>query len=568
MSIHTKVPCCNLAYCQEASRINAAILAGESHVDIATTYNLDLPTLLSHVKHFAHDGWPTQPITQATTLTDLQKRLAAFQAQAKAAIALASEGEDGPETPDRDAGDDVAMEPQEGTVATSCGRSEPGQVTEGESAASTAKRASNRHVDTVVADVGSDGEQDSGAASSVVEAGGLVQGETWQDADSGTGEGPADGKEGSVSSYGPAGKVKVCCHLAKHPRALEIDAELLECKGSVRGLATKYGVASSAIQLHKGHVGLRIVAPLPAALSVDEVAQFEAKYSDALRPRVTVDIMSSHYDNLSIHGGQTVTVDDSAGHGVNEQIMTRTHVPQVLSNGPSENAVKRSVVKLANNDEARVLLGERIGQIANLVSLDKWNDRATVLGLVKQWGCSEQEVERLHAIASGRVRANRGNAAAQLEVAVATYKAVIAREKSYAASCYSHSLRTAMQGKGKEASMWKGLASTSSANIVATQKAIDAITIAKTQALTIQVGVSADPDFAGAMRVLATVFDALYPASDTCPGASADGEHALELWENGGDAVVGAWVRKEKARREAALFALPAQGGTGHVDDA
>lgn len=557
----TKQPCCSLAYCPDASRINAAIVSGQTHTVTAALYDIELPALLEHVKHLKSEGWPTTK-HEAVELTDLQKRLAAFQAKAAVAIALASEGEVEPSS-ESEAGegtgqrDSDSATPQKGTVNASGDIEATREPTKDESASSVAKRASNEATVTVVAD----GVVESGQGN----GGHWPSGEPWREADaeqSGSGAGDKVGEgtsTGKALSNGSMAYVRgmataesqVCCYLASHPQVMEINADLLACIGSVRGLATKYSVDHTAIQRHKVHVGLRITSPIGKPLTVDEAIQFTQRHTTLTRGQ-----SAASDPMVSAIADEASSMSDASTMVVNPSVIadtsTITDILPVLRSVSASGQNHSRLQPLIENENLRKQLGERIGQIANLVALDKWNDRATVLGLVKQWGCSEQEVERLYAIATSRVRSSRGNLASQLEVAVATYKGVISNAKTYAKSCYHSSQAAQLRGKPGEAKQWASLAATTASTIANTQKALDAVTIAKTQALTIQVGVTADPDFAGAFRLIARGLDALYP------GGSSDVEHLLELWEVGGDAVADAWLRKEKARREAAALMLPA----------
>ena len=177
-------------------------------------------------------------------------------------------------------------------------------------------------------------------------------------------------------------------------------------------------------------------------------------------------------------------------------------------------------------DDAHTV-GERVGYLANLIAVGNWQDRHSVVGLARQWACSEEDVERLHRYAAARVAKNRGSLAAQLEASVASVRKMRDAERDDAARYMQEAVRAFKDNHFTTAKHARKLAAMARAQQLSCQKHLDALTIMKPQALTIQIGPSVDPEFQRAWSTVRTILDALYP------GASIAVEDGLAAWEDG-----------------------------------
>ena len=171
--------------------------------------------------------------------------------------------------------------------------------------------------------------------------------------------------------------------------------------------------------------------------------------------------------------------------------------------------------------------GDRIRLLANMITLDQWKDRASVVGMAAQWGCPEEEVERLHRFAAAKVAKNRGSFSAQLETSIASVRAMRDAERQDAERYVKEAQRAFTDGDHNQAKRARQLAAVARTQQLACQKHLDALTILKPQALTIQIGPSVDPEFQRAWATVRRILDALYP------GASIAVEDGLAAWEDG-----------------------------------
>jgi hypothetical protein len=492
MSTSPRPPCCDLAYHEDASRINAAIVSGQAYHVTAAIYELDETVLLTHVKHLADEGWPTEQST---------------------------------ETP---------VKQQETPVSTLHPGSltlHPGSLTLADRLAAFRARAAAPVL----------------AASAAAEAATL----------------PTDDEEPAKGQERPAtAQAERCCALGDHPKVDALNAEILAGDLSVRVIAGRYGTNPTAIQRHKPHIGAAIphttLTSTPAALGHVTPAAPPVAPAPTTPPAptlvapATVEIVAQPTRQ---EPGQPAAMGTGMGtERSNETVVKQSEAVVLDSRNSPENSMKQGRAlqdpNRAANEAARKLLESQIKMIADLVALGQWRDRPTVLGLAERWKMPEEEVERLYAIAAGRVRANRGTTAAQLEVAVAFYKDVRDKEMAYAKDCDAAAVAAYNARKFPDAKHGKMLAQMARKTAFDAQKQIDAVTIAKAQALTIQVSVLADPDFAGAMRIVAFTLDEL-----ESPGAARRVEKALEAFDSGGEVAARQWIKQEKTRKEVTLTA-------------
>lgn len=498
MSTTPRPPCCDLAYHVDASRINAAIVSGQAHNVTAALYDLHDTELLSHVKHLADEGWPTEQST---------------------------------ETP---------MKQHESAVSHV-----PGGLT-------LADRMAAFRAKTATSPATSPAPQEAPRPAPVEQE-------------------PAKGQERPAA---PQGTGERCCALGGHPKVDALNAEILAGELSVRVIAGRYGTNPSAIQRHKPHIGAFVAPATPAPAAAPEPVAPQARPSVAPTPPAptlvapaaapaTVEIVAEPTRQES---SQSAAMGTGMGTEPSSETVVKQSAAVTLdSRNSPENSMKQGRAlqdsNRAANEASRKLLESQIKMIADLVALGQWRDRPTVLGLAERWRMPEEEVERLYAIAAGRVKSNRGTTAAQLEVAVAFYKGIKDAEMTYAKDADAAAVAAYNARKFPDAKAGKLLAQMARKTAMDAQKQIDAITIAKATALTIQVSVLADPDFAGAMRIVAFCLDEL-----ESPGAARRVEGALEAFDSGGEAAARQWIKQEKARKELTLIA--GDDGTFSMDGA
>jgi hypothetical protein len=203
---------------------------------------------------------------------------------------------------------------------------------------------------------------------------------------------------------------------------------------------------------------------------------------------------------------------------------------------PGEAAPRKHQPSHGENHAIAIRTGERVGWVATLLHTGAWKDTTTVQQLTAKWGVSEGEVMRIHAIAAAKVRAHRGSAAGQLELSVARWGRMRDAEMKFADECEEACIAAFNAKEVGIAFAAKKLCGLARASAMKAMTAMDEITIARAQTLTITLGASAHPDFAAAWRIVAKVLDARFP------GASQMCEDAMAVQDEHGEAGVDRWL--------------------------
>lgn len=215
----------------------------------------------------------------------------------------------------------------------------------------------------------------------------------------------------------------------------------------------------------------------------------------------------------------------------------------------------------------------RLASMANIIaSAADWNV-ASVEAFAAKWGCSTEEVERLHRLAAIKVRKARGSLAGQRETSVALLKQIIAEERA-AAKEYRALLAKEIAAQellpGKErtggfARHLQDLANKTKAGLRETIRDLNAITFLKPVQHLLQVNMlEASPDFArGAaamVRICAYHFGRGTPLPAMTAGeVQAHIEAGMAAWGEGGDAGLEAHFAELEGGE---LLLMPAADGT------
>lgn len=383
-------------------------------------------------------------------------------------------------------------------------------------------------------------------------------------------------------SISPAKAQGKCCAVALHAKASEIDAALMGV-GMVGGSESKEAGARAvaarftqndaplnptALQRHKKHLldaaaanGSSRVGDAPAAEAA-RVGAPALAVEPPTPPPVAADASDAHALFCEVK---------SPPHALSDTPLP-VELPPVVAEAPTvvvmpvatEVAAVAIVGEVATNERAQVKVdppakyrpqdagkqiashgenhaiairtGERVGWVATLLHTGAWKDTTTVQQLTAKWGVSEGEVMRIHAIAAAKVRAHRGSAAGQLELSVARWGRMRDAEMKFADECEEACIAAFNAKEVGIAFAAKKLCGLARASAMKAMTAMDEITIARAQTLTITLGASAHPDFAAAWRIVAKVLDARFP------GASQMCEDAMAVQDEHGEAGVDRWL--------------------------
>jgi hypothetical protein len=155
-------------------------------------------------------------------------------------------------------------------------------------------------------------------------------------------------------------------------------------------------------------------------------------------------------------------------------------------------------------------------QIAKLLVAGSWNGLSTVEALRDKHGLPVAEIERLHALAAGKVKNARGTLAAQLEAAVAATHWIFKDESETAARFREEAgkLFDAKDYNGAKAA--SKIATASHRLALEARRHLDDMTVRRPPTVAIHVAVMARPDFAAAFTIVAMILDGLWgPAPGT-----------------------------------------------------
>lgn len=210
----------------------------------------------------------------------------------------------------------------------------------------------------------------------------------------------------------------------------------------------------------------------------------------------------------------------------------------------------RGRVQRADHDE----LAYRLDKVTIVVAQGLWRGISSVGLLAQQFGCTEQEVLRLHKLAAAKVAAARGGQAEQLEGSVAGIQRVIDEDTEAAASYMKEAQDALRQAKSTRslpdahrlaevARAANKLAHMHRTTAMAARQHLDKITIMRPEGtrIDVRVSVQADPDFDAAFQVMALVLDAFFP------GATELVTEAIGVFEEGGVPAVEEWLANRAA---------------------
>ena len=190
-----------------------------------------------------------------------------------------------------------------------------------------------------------------------------------------------------------------------------------------------------------------------------------------------------------------------------------------------------------------------LDQIAKLLVAGSWNGLSTVEALSEKHGIPVPEIERLHALAAGKVKAARGTLAAQLEAAVAATHWIF-KDESETAAHYHEEERKLFEAKDYAGARAASKIATASHRLaLEARRHLDDLTVKKPPAVAIHVAVMANPDFAAAFDLIAMVIDGFFGR-----GAAARVEEGLGVWEE-----VYAVTKSDAKAREAVTLWLTEQ---------
>ena len=403
----------------------------------------------------------------------------------------------------------------------------------------------------------------------------------------------------------PAVPSRACCSVAARPDAADINRRLLDgvpyrkvwAEAAGRRLAP---LSEAAVQRHKAHLanpalgvataGTAAVGPKPAAQPVPAaVAQPEAEAMATTEATTGGDAAASHVQAPSMVSPSMVPVtpadpppvkdstpDLAAVDDANDAARCKpdADVADPLMQGgdpggaqvvPTGRAREQKTGRVSSDPPAPVPMpvpirnaqdevAYRLEKVTIAVAQGLWRGISSVKLLTQQFGCSEDEVMRLHRLATARVAAARGGQAAQLEGSVAIIRRIrdedlelSAKHSADAAECIrrskttrdyaeARSLAEAARAAGKLAFQHRQLA-------LAAQSQMDKITILRPEGtrIDVRVSVQADPDFDAALQVISAVLDVFYP------GATALVTEAIGLCDEGGVPAVEEWLANRAA---------------------
>lgn len=335
-----------------------------------------------------------------------------------------------------------------------------------------------------------------------------------------------------------------CCAVARRPDAAEIDAALRAGGplGSVRRVAARFGLSRTAVSEHRACLGLRD-ASTGQGSTVEESTPDSSPRSTAHPAAHATDTTPDSARTPPDSGADRADTSAPTSPPVPTPYVTRARATQSARQLPTAPAPP------SVEDQQRVT-AERIRVIANLIAIASWKNRTHIQGFAQRWGCSEEDVRRLHARASLTVKADRGTLAGQRELSVARVEKIRDDELAAAAK-YEQAAEDAYRQAAEAppgrmstapARLAKTLAGMARTTALAAEKYLASITFQrpKDPHQVLNVNFSTHPDFVKAAEIQRLILDTIAP-----PGLAARLDEAFGVWEQGGDAALEEWRREQ-----------------------
>lgn len=308
----------------------------------------------------------------------------------------------------------------------------------------------------------------------------------------------------------------------------------MACCSALAHLSDAQHVVLAADLARVGDPGAESLSAIASRLGVAKSSLFRHKAKCVPGPGASVPgSVPSVPDPGGVDGGTAGTTDGT---------------PELLARAtpPSEPAkVSQDPIQAA--DEGRVAL------VSDLIRFAKWNGDGTVQALVERWKVPSAEVLRLHRIAASRVSSGRGGKLAQRELSVARCEKIYADEIAYAEKCDNAAIESVAEGEFKQGRAYRSLASSARSTALAAQKQIDQWHASK-QAVSVQVNIQTQPDFAAAWALVRRMLDV------GAPGVSEWAERGLGVYEDGGEPAFAEWLAEQAADAAALVVSGEAVG--------
>lgn len=304
---------------------------------------------------------------------------------------------------------------------------------------------------------------------------------------------------------------RFCCRVGADPRADQVNADIA-AGHSLRTLTATYQIPKSTMADHKA----KCLRNKVYGASPDTMTKTAAS-------------PAAEDQRKEQANGQTVSEAASqrtGGGGGRTEARTVPDTSPDTSGRVTQFARQASVgLSQVQREEA-----ERVRIVADTVFLGKWNDRATVIGLSKQWGIPEEEVQRIHALASAKVAANRGSRRAALESSVAATKVVRDRARDEALRAWIDAERAEKAHDPRLAKQCRKRAGQHEAQQLKFQQHLDGLLgLTGKSGVTLNVSYTTHPDFTELWRVIGRCLDT------RAPGLAAKILGDIAVFEDGGD---------------------------------
>lgn len=328
-----------------------------------------------------------------------------------------------------------------------------------------------------------------------------------------------------------------CCAAGRHPRVDELNQDLLSGV-PVRKVADKFNVGKSTVGKHWAEC-LDKGANMPSAVSAD--MPDNAPDSAPVTPDAPA--AGSQRANAA-HAPTNVSAPTVKTHG------TVRALP--ISSSGQDRATQQLRHAQAALDEEQRVEAERVKVVADVISAGLWADRPTVLGLAQRWGVPEEDVQRIHALAAAKVKANRGSRSAVLETSLAMTKQSLVYETQEALRAWAEAEKAEKGDPARgimpdpQATKWaRKRAAMHRTQQLAFQKHYDTLLGLTSGKITLNVSYTTHPDFTAAWKVISQLLELV------APGAAPKVLEGLAVWEDDGDEGLAAWTAEFLANQRA-----------------